>query len=437
MDQPVDPGGSLLRIEKKANKKDVTVGEVVTYTITIYNETSSAVTSTYIEDNTPGGFKYLNDRAVLDGTTIADPTGKRPLIFNTGTINANSSRTLKYQLVVGSGVTFGKYKNTAHAIYAGGDGISSVVTESVNVVPDPLFDLATVIGKVFWDLNENGIQDPPRRNSPLVIEKGIPDIRIVTEDGTVVTTDKDGKYHIPGVIPGRHAFRLDESTLPEGAYLTTPKVVIEDIRQGLTSKVNFGVNLRKGISVTKTPFKISQDKGLPKPRLNVALFNKKLIIKDNRLKEKAEFRIFTNYHLFIKTWKLEIFDKDAKRIIKTFKGKKDNIFKPIYWDGKDNKNKLITTEKDYAYMLTVTCPKGKKDITKEKDMQVTNYDPKAIDLNEEDEYKEWIKEESKLNNLEKQTIIIRGETIKITTQQMSPTNIKVIGSGKVTEEISY
>ena len=47
--------------------------------------------------------------AILDGSKMSNPEGQRPLLFNIGTIAAGQTMTLRYQLVVGSGVTFGKY----------------------------------------------------------------------------------------------------------------------------------------------------------------------------------------------------------------------------------------------------------------------------------------------------------------------------------------
>ncbi|MDP3297136.1 MAG: hypothetical protein Q8N09_06020 [Thermodesulfovibrionia bacterium] len=231
---PLDAQNSLLRVEKTANKKEVSVGDIITYTVSIQNPTASDITNIYLEDKIPAGFKYINGRVILDNAAISDPTGNRPLTFNIGTVTAGQTRTLKYQLIVGSGVTFGNYENTAWAKYSDGAVISNKATETVRVVPDPLFDLGTVIGKVFLDRNENGIQDQA--------EEPIPSVQIVTEDGAIITTDKDGKFHLAGIIPGRHLFRLDERSLPEGAYLTTDKAVIVDITPGILAKVNFGVN---------------------------------------------------------------------------------------------------------------------------------------------------------------------------------------------------
>lgn len=234
---PMDAKNSLLKIEKDANKKEVTVGDIVTYTVIIKNETAGNITNVYIEDKIPPGFKYISGKAILDNVMISDPTGARPLTFNIGTVNAGTSRVLKYQLVAGSGVTFGNYENSAFAKYSNGAAISNTAAETVKVVPDPLFDLGTVIGKVFNDSNENGIQDAG--------EEPIPYARIAAEEGTIVTADKYGRWHLPALPPGRHLFRIDESSLPEGAHPTTEKVVIVDITNGILNKVNFGVKVQR------------------------------------------------------------------------------------------------------------------------------------------------------------------------------------------------
>ena len=235
MDHPMDPGAGLIILNKTANKKEVSIGEVVTYTISIGNRAATDIKDILITDRIPAGFKYISDRAILDGSKLGDPEGGRPITFNIGTVGADDTRTLKYQLVVGSGVSFGKYENSAWARYNDGKIISNVAREYVTVVPDPLFDLGTVIGKVFHDRNENGVQDGGD-------EPGLGDVQIVTEEGTVITTDKHGKYHLAGITPGRHILRIDERTLPDGMHLTTDKAVIIDITPGILQKVNFGVN---------------------------------------------------------------------------------------------------------------------------------------------------------------------------------------------------
>ncbi len=429
IDLPMDfSGASLLKIKKDVNKKDVVVGDIVTYTVTIINEGASDVTNVYLKDKLAGGLKYLEGKVLLDGNKIPDPTGTRTKTFNIGTVPAGSSKTLKYQVVVGSGVTFGNYENKAWCEFSNGRQISNSATETVKVIPESLFDLGTVIGKVFWDRNENGIQDPSQSIGGQVIgEEPIPNAQIATEDGTLITTDKDGKYHLPAIIPGRHILRIDERTLPEGAYLTTDKAVIIDITPGILSKVNFGVNcatnkehkLSQAAEIVRRPgdAKIIHERIKPQPRLNASLFKEELIFKENNLIEPAEFRIFTNYFLFIDKWKLEILDKDAKNIVKKFEGLRLTINAPIYWDGKDKNEKALSSERNYVYVLTVTGKDGRQDVIRERGLVVR--EQKTGDREEksereiEKEKQRWIEQENQINNLEKQNIKVEGEIVKV------------------------
>ena len=442
LDLPMDPNATLLKIEKTANKNEVTVGDIITYTVTINNSTSDDIISVYLEDKIPAGFKYLSDKAILDGVDIAEPTGTRPITFNIGTITAGQTRTLKYQLIVGSGVSFGKYANSAFAKYLNGTVISNIATEEVKVVPDPLFDLSTVIGKVFWDKNENGLQD--KGESP------IPKIRIVTEDGTVIITDRDGKYHLPGVTPGRHAFRLDESTLPGSTHLTTPKAVIVDIRQGLSAKVNFGVNSKDDLSLAGKSLGVNiiQEKQKPQARLNVALYNDTLEVRNvGGLKEAATFKIFTNYVLFIKKWKLEILDKHTGGLFKSFAGGSQTLTKPIVWNGTSDRGGLVKPGRKYAYVLTVWDRKGKFDKTKLREFNVKRFDSLAAENKKRLEQEVFGKEkttkdmkqlwlsESRVNNLDLQNINLNGEVIKVFSSHLPVSSIKIIQAGKMVGEI--
>jgi len=249
MDHPMDSNAGLLQVTKEANKEEASIGDIITYTVEIKNETSAEVTGVYVTDRIPAGFKYIAGKTILDNQKVQDPEGTRPITFNIGAVSAGQTKTLKYQLVIGAGVSFGKYENSAWARYSDGTIISNIAREEVKIIPEPLFDLGTVIGKVFWDRDEDRVQDAEQgAGNPYVNnhkEKGIANVQIVTEEGTVITTDKDGKYHLEGITPGRHILRIDERTLPEGAYLTTDKAVIIDITPGILQKVNFGVNKKQ------------------------------------------------------------------------------------------------------------------------------------------------------------------------------------------------
>lgn len=451
IDQPADPNGTLLRIVKDANKADVKVGDVVTYSITIENQSPGNVNEVYIEDRIPPGFKYLKGRAIVDDLPIGDPDGARPITFRIGTIPANGTVVLKYQLVVGSGVTYGKYENRAFAKYSNGFQISNVATEEVTVVMDPLFDLSTVIGKVFLDHNENGIQDAPEYvhiERSTVVEDPIPGVRIVMEDGTVITTDKYGRFSVPGLIPGRHLFRIDERTLPEGSYLTTDKVVVVNITPGILTKVNFGVALDYGKFVTEddafftNKVKVNVDENRAVARLNASMYKDPLVYYNGIVVDKVEFRIFSNYTPFIEYWNLRILDADTNKIIKSFEGNALNVHDPILWDGKDEKGEFIKPERNYVYLVYVENADRKYDETKplpinftvlEDDEAFTEH-VASYEFNK-DEYTKWINEQRRINNLFIQTIIVDGETILVDPIRSNVKSVQVMKDGLLVTEI--
>jgi len=143
-----------------------------------------------------------------------------------------------------------------------------------------------------------------------------------------------------------------------------------DVTPGILRKVNFGVRLSEDVGAQKAPFKITRDRGTPEPRLNVSLFNDELIVKDGQLEERAEFRIFTNYHLFIENWRLEILDKDTKSVMTVSGGPGSTIFEPIYLDLVRHKSLGMKADRDYVYRLTVTGARGKEDVTRDREFRV-------------------------------------------------------------------
>jgi len=465
LDQPLDANVMLLRITKNANKPEASIGDIVMYTVNIQNlSTTNAVTGVYLNDKIPPGFKYIKNRVLLGGVPTAEPSGQRPLVFNIGTVAAAATVVLKYQLVIGSGVTMGTYKNVAIAQYSTGLHISNQAETSVKIIPNPIFDLGAVIGKVFFDWNENGIQDPPYYDPvshETIVDKPVPNVQIIMEDGTIITTDRDGKFNIPGLLPGRHLFRLDERTLPPGAYMTTDKAVIVDVTPGSIAKVNFGVNIDE--SQTKgrdavffnEKIRLTQDRNRPVPRLNAALFDssadakpgtEEVLLNEGALVRQAEFRIFTNYSPFISSWRLDIMDADTQKLIKQFEGTPLNINDPIYWNGQDDKDIIINPDHKYSYVVSVTDNRGNSDDTKEKPITVREIKDADSLKKERDEtkdvlkdraerYRKWLDAQVAVNNLNHQLIQVQGETIHLDRQGTDVKSIRVMKGNNLFTDI--
>jgi uncharacterized repeat protein (TIGR01451 family) len=366
---PLDPAGEALLITKTVNKKTASVGDLLFYTLTIRNTTSAVLADITIRDNIPAGFKYVEGSARLDGQPIT-PVGSRPIEFQGLTFGAHQTRIITYVLIVGSGVQEGEYENTAFALLAG-NRISNIARASVCVVKDPIFDLTTIIGKVFHDKNGNGVQDEG--------EEGMALAKVVSVRGEIITTDQFGRYHIAGVDAGRpdrgrnYILKVDPKSLPAGATFTTDNPRVIRITPGLMQKMNFGVKLPgdaskpgeavepakeggggntatvsggtsasapissaapapgtntapasgrtsgentapasggKVVPAGKSPsVSVTQDRLLAVPKLNLSIANDIILRTDKGLQEDIVFFIYTNYPDFIEGYKIIIYEK--------------------------------------------------------------------------------------------------------------------------------
>jgi large repetitive protein len=246
---PIDPvlGGAIV-LTKTTPMVNVSVGQLVPYTITARNMLTATLSNIDLRDTLPAGFKYKAGSASLDGVASEPNVNGRVLTWANLVLNAGATRTLKLILVVGTGVQPGEYVNSAQALNnlvppPTSNAVSNVATATVRVIPDPLFECSDLIGKVFDDRNANGYQDEA--------EPGLPNVRVVTARGWLVTTDAEGRFHIAcPVIPdaergSNFVMKLDERTLPTGYRLTTENPRAVRLTQGKLGKINFGAKIHK------------------------------------------------------------------------------------------------------------------------------------------------------------------------------------------------
>jgi hypothetical protein len=170
--------------------------------------------------------------------------------------------------VVGSGVGEGEYTNLTWALN-GATLASNVATAVVRVVPEPTFDCSDIIGKVFDDQNANGYQDEG--------EPGIPNVRLATARGLLVTTDSEGRFHVAcAVIPqaqrgSNFIMKLDERTLPSGYRITTENPREVRATRGKLVKLNFGAAIHRLVRVELTGSAFLVEKDEPAAALEKAL----------------------------------------------------------------------------------------------------------------------------------------------------------------------
>jgi uncharacterized repeat protein (TIGR01451 family) len=246
---PLDPilGGAIV-VTKMTPKANVVRGELVPYTITATNTFTSVVSNISLQDQIPAGFKYVDGSATIDGVKTKPIVAGRSLTWQGLTFTSEQVKTIQLILIVGSGVSEGKYVNQAWALNSlANTRVSNIGSATVRVVPDPLFDCSDLIGKVFDDKNINGYQDAG--------EPGLAGVRVVTVRGLLITTDDYGRFHlacadVPNGLHGSNfIMKLDERTLPSGYRVTTENPRIVRLTRGKLVKLNFGAALHRMLRV--------------------------------------------------------------------------------------------------------------------------------------------------------------------------------------------
>lgn len=211
LDVPLDsiPVDGLF-VEKRASKSIADIGDFVDYTVTVKNSATVGMANVVVHDQLPRGFVYVPGTTRVAGQKVADPTSAAVLDFAVGALTPGQQIVMTYRLRVGPGARGGDGVNRAYA--TAGASRSNTASVQVRLSDGGVFsDRGYLIGKVYADCNRNGVQDEG--------EPGIPDVRIVLEDGTFAITDEFGKYSLYGLLPRTHVAKVDASTLFEGAEL--------------------------------------------------------------------------------------------------------------------------------------------------------------------------------------------------------------------------
>src|SRR5262245_6991858 len=245
---PLDPQlTGAFSITKTTPLLNVTRGQLVPYTITINNVIGASLQGEQVVDRYPAGFRYVPGSARLDGQP-AEPTVTGLQLAWSGLSFGSSTRKIVLLLAVGAGVGEGEFVNRAQVVDGvTGKPLSGEATARVRVVPDQTFDCTDVFGKVFNDVNRNGVQDDG--------EEGLPGVRVVTPQGLEATTDPYGRFHITCAITPNESrgsnfvLKLDDRTLPSGFRMSTDQVQIKRATRGKALKIDFGASLHRVVAI--------------------------------------------------------------------------------------------------------------------------------------------------------------------------------------------
>ncbi|MEI2453808.1 OmpA family protein [Lysobacter firmicutimachus] len=148
-----------LRVIKQASPRDVKIGDLVRYTVTVENTGTVDATDATLVDTPPAGFSFVDGSlSVADRDGAGRLVGTYPIQVDQVDIAAGERATFTYLLRVGAGVRPGIHTN--HALMRdNGKVVSNVATAEVQLIADPLLDESLILGTVFDDRDGDGWQD--------------------------------------------------------------------------------------------------------------------------------------------------------------------------------------------------------------------------------------------------------------------------------------
>jgi uncharacterized repeat protein (TIGR01451 family) len=149
-----------IRLSKTAGSREVRIGDLVRYTLTVENVGSTDLVNGTVVDTPAAGFSYVEGSLLAnDADAMATVSGSSPLRFGGVDVAAGETATLVYVMRVGAGVRPGTHVNQAQVRSATDDPVSNVATADVVLTADPMLDDSLLLGTVFNDRDGDGWQD--------------------------------------------------------------------------------------------------------------------------------------------------------------------------------------------------------------------------------------------------------------------------------------
>jgi uncharacterized repeat protein (TIGR01451 family) len=215
-----------LGLQKSADVLEVGLGETVPYTLVLENTGDNALSDLRAVDSLPDGGRYANGSAL--GADSVHVDGRVLTFFWSGPLAAGATHTVHYQVAIIS-ADQQVIENRAYATAEGGFVTAGMQVAWVRLRKSWPLETRAVIGKVWLDLNDDGVQSGD--------EAGVGGLDVWTDDGEVATTDADGKFSFQNVRAGGHAFRLDPTTVPADYRIATSDQIVALDAGGWTTPI--------------------------------------------------------------------------------------------------------------------------------------------------------------------------------------------------------
>jgi uncharacterized repeat protein (TIGR01451 family) len=210
-----------LVLTKRTLTPVVSYGDNAIFELTVTNNNGTTLANVIVNDPLPLGLIYQPGSSTVGGTPV-EPTattanGRQTLEWNAGNLGIGESRVIRFSTAVTTGFVSSDNIATAKGSPPSGPVVSSPPAKApVKLMPGPLGGNSTIVGRVYYDNNDNNSYEDG-------VDAPLPGARVYLSDGRWAVTDAKGRYSIPEVAPGLYAIRLDPLTAP-----CIPKPVPDD-----------------------------------------------------------------------------------------------------------------------------------------------------------------------------------------------------------------
>lgn len=172
---------------------------------------------------------------------------------------------------------------------------------------------------------------------------------------------------------------------------------------------------------------VSNDPVALTPRLAIST-SKVVEMNGQQLKNPVSFKLSTNYAAFITAWEINIFDEsdeDQRKPLATLSGNNIQNGQTVKWDGKTTDRSKLEAGENLRYLLTVKDDKGHIDKTYIKSIALQGPGREFTDTSN-------LTNNNLDNNIETQTIPLRGARVRIFGNDISDNQSISIDGEKVT-----
>ncbi|MBO6126450.1 MAG: DUF11 domain-containing protein [Clostridia bacterium] len=87
-------------VSKSVDKATASIGEVLTYSINITNDSELEMSNVVFSDNVPVGSNYITNSFTVNGTSVTPTVTGTNLSYNISSIPASSNTTVSFQVIV-------------------------------------------------------------------------------------------------------------------------------------------------------------------------------------------------------------------------------------------------------------------------------------------------------------------------------------------------